>query len=262
MRWAVHAEWTKLRTVPSTAWLLLAIVGLTVALSAAATASADTSHCPSPNECFEDITKLSLTGVWLGQAAVAVLAVLAMTNEYGTRLIQTTLAANPWRVQVLAAKAAVLTVTVFGAGVLGVVGSLVAGRVILPGNGFTPANGYPPLSVADEPTLRAAAGTVLYLGLVALLSLGAATVIRDGATAITTVLALLFVVPVISQFVTDPTWSTRLRRYSPTTAGLAVQATTGLDRLPIGPWAGLGVLAAYAGTAMLGASAILKIRDA
>jgi ABC-2 type transport system permease protein len=62
--------------------------------------------------------------------------------------------------------------------------------------------------------------------------------------------------------VTDPTWSIRLQKYSPTTAGLAVQATTGLDGLPIGPWAGLGVLAAYAGAAMLGAAVLLKVRDA
>ncbi len=261
MRWAVQAEWTKLRTVPSTAWLLLAIVAFTAALGAAATASVDTSQCPSPAECFEDTTKLSLTGVWLGQAAVAVLAVLAMTNEYGTRLIQTTVAANPRRVQVLAAKAAVVTATVLGAGVLGVLGSLVAGRAILPGNGFTTAHGYPPLSVADTPTLRAAAGTVLYLGLVAVLSLGAGAVVRDTATAIMAVLALLFTVPMIAQFVTDPEWSTRLQRYSPTTAGLAIQATTGLDRLPIGPWAGLGVLAAYAGASMLLAAILLEVRD-
>jgi hypothetical protein len=30
------------------------------------------------------------------------------------------------------------------------------------------------------------------------------------------------------------------------TAGMAIQATTGLNSLPISPWAGLGVLAAWA----------------
>jgi ABC-2 type transport system permease protein len=253
-----------LRTAPSTAWLVLAVVAVTVALSSAAVATVaatDTAGCPSPTECFEDTTKLSLSGVWLGQAAVAVLAVLAVTNEYGTRMIQTTLTANPRRVQVLAAKAAVVTATVLVAGALGVSGSLAAGRIILPGNGFTAANGYPPLSPADAPTLRAAVGTVLYLGLVAVLSLGAGAAIRDGAAAITAVLALLFTAPMIAPFVTDPTWSTRVRKFSPTTAGMAVQATTGLDRLPIGPWAGLGVLAAYAAVAVVGAAVLLKARD-
>ncbi|MEZ0077168.1 hypothetical protein [Planotetraspora sp. GP83] len=47
-------------------------------------------------------------------------------------------------------------------------GSVLAGRLILPGNGFTPAHGYPPLALADGPTLRAAAGSVLYLALIRL----------------------------------------------------------------------------------------------
>jgi ABC-2 type transport system permease protein len=90
----MHAEWTKLRTVPASAWLVVGAVVFTVALSAVATASVSASHCPSPTKCSEDTTKLSLTGVKLGQVAVVVLAVLAMTNEYGTRMIHTTLSAT------------------------------------------------------------------------------------------------------------------------------------------------------------------------
>lgn len=259
---ALRAEWTKLRTVSSTAWLLLAAVAFTVAVGTLATASVDTSQCPTPTTCFEDITKLSLTGVWLGQIAVVVLAVLAITNEYGTGMIQTTLAATPQRGMVLVTKAAVVTATVLAAATVGVLGSLLAARSILPGNGFTPANGYPPLSLADEPTLRAAIGTVLYLGLVALLSLGVGTAIRDTAGAITTVLTLLYVFPVAAAFVTGPQWHERLQKLAPMTAGLAIQATKGLDQLPIRPWAGLGVLAAYAGAAMLLGAALFKLRDA
>jgi ABC-2 type transport system permease protein len=262
MRRAVHAEWTKLRTVPSTAWLLLAATALTVALSAAATASVNTSLCHSPTDCLEDTTKLSLTGVWLGQTAVAVLAVLAMTTEYGTRTIQATLAADPRRVRVLAAKAAVVTAAVLAAGTLGVLGSLAAGRALLPGNGFTPANGYPPLSLTDEPTLRAAAGTVLYLALVALLSLGLAAVIRDTAGAVTTVLSLLYLFPILAAFVKNEHWQERIRELAPTTAGLAIQATQRLDTLPIGPWAGLGVVAGYAAAALLLGATIFTARDA
>lgn len=262
MRRAVHAEWTKLRTVPSTWWLVLAAVAVTVAVSAGAAASVDVSLCPSPRECFEDTTRLTLTGVVLGQAAVAVFAVLAVTNEYGTRMIQTTLAAVPHRVTVVLTKAGVVTGTVLAAGTLGVAGSLLAGRVILPGNGFTPANGYPPLSLADGPTLRAAAGSVLYLGLIALLSLGIGTIARDTAGATITVLTLLYAVPIATALVSDPLWSERLHRVGPTTAGLAIQATTGLERLPIGPWAGLGVLAAYAAAAVLLGAWLFAVRDA
>jgi ABC-2 type transport system permease protein len=89
-----------------------------------------------------------------------VLAVLTITNEYATKMIQTSLAAEPRRGLVLASKASVVTAAVVVAGALGVAGSVFAARNILPGNGYTAANGYPPLSLADGPTLRAAGGTV------------------------------------------------------------------------------------------------------
>ena len=154
MREALHAEWTKLRTAPGTLWLLVAVVALTAALSAAAAAAAT---CPSAG-CGQDPAKISLTGIYLGQAVVAVLAVLAISGEYSTGMIRTTLAAMPRRTTVLAAKAAILTGLVLTAGTIAVLGSVLAGRLNLPGHGFTPAHGYPPLSLADGPVLRAAAG--------------------------------------------------------------------------------------------------------
>ncbi|MGI3198149.1 hypothetical protein ACRJ4W_04875 [Streptomyces sp. GLT-R25] len=45
-------------------------------------------------------------------------------------------------------------------------------------------------------------------------------------------------------------------------AGLAIQATRDLSRLPIGPWPGLGVLAAYALGLLLVAGAAFRARDA
>jgi ABC-2 type transport system permease protein len=53
-----------------------------------------------------------------------------------------------------------------------------------------------------------------------------------------------------------------MQRYAPMTAGLAIQATRNLGRLPIGPWPGLGVLAAYAGAALLAGGVLLRARDA
>ena len=68
---ATHAEWTKLRTVSSTSWLLLTSVGLTIG-AGAITSSAE--KCPA--SCGADPAKISLTGVMLGQTTIAVLAVL------------------------------------------------------------------------------------------------------------------------------------------------------------------------------------------
>jgi ABC-2 type transport system permease protein len=258
MRSALHAEWTKLRTVAGMIWLLLGAIALTVALSAAVAAAV---RCP-PAGCSDDTTRLSLTGIDLGQALVAILAVLVISREYSTGMIATTLTAMPRRPTVLAAKAIILTGTVAAAGTIAVLASLLAGRIILAGNGFTPAHGYPSLlSAADGPTLRAAAGSVLYLALIALLSLGVATAVRDSATAIGAVLGLLYLFPVIAQVVADPQWQRLLQQIGPMSAGLAIQATTGLDRMPIGPWAGLGILAAWAAAALLAGGLLLRLRD-
>jgi hypothetical protein len=65
------------------------------------------------------------------------------------------------------------------AGLLAVTGCLVVGRLMLPTGGLNTAHGYALVSISDSPTLRAALGSVLYLVLIALLSLGVATAIRD-----------------------------------------------------------------------------------
>jgi ABC-2 type transport system permease protein len=258
MRLALHAEWTKLRTAPGTIWLLLAVVASTVAVSTAATAAVT---CPSGG-CAVDPAKVSLTGIQLGQAVVAILAVLAISSEYGTGMIRISLTAMPRRTIVLAAKAAVLTGLVATAATIAVLASLLAGRLILPGHGFTPAHGYPLLSLGDGPVLRAAAGSVLYLALIALLSLGTATAVRDSATAIGVVLGLLYVFPIITQAFSDPHWRRHLQQIGPMSAGLSIQATTHLGTLPISPWAGLGVLATWSAAALLLAALLLGRRDA
>ncbi|MGW3462383.1 ABC transporter permease subunit, partial [Streptomyces olivaceoviridis] len=206
--------------------------------------------------------RMALTGVTVGQAVIAVFAVLAVSGEYGTGMIRTTLTAVPNRITVLTTKATVLTTVILASGTAAVLASLLVGRSILPGNGFTEAHGYAPLSLADGPTLRAAVGSVLYLVLIALLGLGVATAVREAATAIGIVLGLLYVFPVVTQVVNDPEWQRHLQQISPMTAGLAVQATVHLHELPIGPWAGLGVLAAWAAAALLVGSLLLHRRDA
>lgn len=253
----LHAEWTKLRTLPGTVWLLLGIVAATVAVSVLTAAGA---NCPVAG-CGQDPARMSLAGVDLGQALVAVLAVLVICGEYSSGTMAVTLAAMPRRASVLAAKAAVLTGLVLVTGSLAVAGSLLAGRLILPGHGFTAGHGFSPLSLADGPVLRAAAGSVLYLALIGLLSLGVATVVRDSAAAIGVALGLIYLFPVVAA-AAGPSWQRHLEQAGPMSAGLDIQATTGLHSLPLSPWAGLGVLAAWAATGLLAGALALRWRDA
>src|ERR1700691_3533515 len=88
---ALHAEWTKLRTLASTGWLLLGVVALTVGVSAAAVASATCPAGSPAGSCQPDPATISLTGIQAGQAIVALLAVLMISNEYSTGMIRVTL---------------------------------------------------------------------------------------------------------------------------------------------------------------------------
>jgi ABC-2 type transport system permease protein len=255
---ALHAEWTKLRTVAGPGWLLLATIALTAAVG---TVAANAVNCPGGG-CQVDPAKVSLTGIYLGQAIVAIVAVTAVSGEYSTGMIRLTLTATPRRWQVLAAKAAVVGTATLVTGAVAVLASMLAGGLLLTRHGIVPANGYETLSLGDGTVLRAAVGSVLYLALIALLGLGVAAVIRDSAVAIGVVLALLYLFPIVASFVTDQDWQRHLDQISPMTAGLYVQATTNLGSLPLTPWQGLGVLAAWAAGAMLAGGLLLRFRDA
>jgi ABC-2 type transport system permease protein len=251
MRDTLHAEWTKLRTAPGTGWLLAAAVALTVLLGALA---ATAVRCPAAAGCGQDPARVAFTGIQLGQAAVAILAVLMIGGEYGTGLIQITLAATPRRATVLAAKALVLSALVLATGTLAAAGSVLAGRLLLP-TGL-------PLPLDHGAVLRATAGSVLYLLLIALLSLGVGTVVRESAVALGVVFGLLFLFPVLAAATSDPDWHRHLQQLGPMTAGLTILATTGLGDLPLTPWQGLGVLAAWTAGSLLAGGLLLRARDA
>jgi ABC-2 type transport system permease protein len=253
---AIHAEWAKLRTLANTWWLLAGIVAVTVAVSVVVMASIHVS----PNAAGQDPTKIALIGVAVGQAVVAVLAVLAVGEEYGSGMIRVTLAAIPRRELMLGAKVINLGGLTLIAAVPAVAGCLIAGRLLLPVTVLDPAHAYQlvPLSRA---TLRAAGGSVLYLGLIAVLSASIATVVRDTAVSTGVVLALLYLPVLLAQLLTGPL-RRHLEQIAPMSAGLAIQATRNLQTQPVSPWVGLGILAAWGLGTLLAGMTILKLRDA
>jgi ABC-2 type transport system permease protein len=259
---AIRAEWTKLRTLMSTPWLLLAAVVVSLGIGAEATSDAGNRICLTPSDCLDDVPKLSLIGLQFGQALVVVLAVLMMSEEYGTRLIGVSLAAVPRRWRLYLSKATVLSGVVVLVGTLSVMVSLLVACSVLPGTAFSAANGFRADSFGNGLALRAAYGSVLYLVLVALLSYGVAAVLRDTAGSIATMLLLLYMGPILTKVVTDATWLNRIDRYSPMLAGLKIQATIALDSLTMSPWRGLGVLAMWAAGALLAGMLMLQLRDA
>ncbi len=252
MNHALHAEWTKLRTLPGTWWLL----------AAAAAAFACPQGACTPRLTAVDPAKLGLTGVYLGQVIIALLAVLAVGGEYGTGMIRLTLTAIPRRLTAFTAKALVTTAAALTASVLAVSGSALAGWLILPARGVSAVHGYAPLSLENAADLRAACGSVLYLTLIALLAFGITTAVRDAGVGIGVVLGLLFVFPIMSAVIPDQALARHLEQVAPMSVGLDIQATVGLQSLPLAPWQGLGVTAAWAAGALVLGAAVLRLRDA
>jgi len=166
----------------------------------------------------------------------------------------------PRRLAWFFAKAAVLTAPMLAASAVAVAGAALAGRLILPGHGITPAHGYASLTSGTD--WRAAAGAVLYLMLIALLSLGVAAAVRDSAAAIGLVLGVLYLFPLAAAVVSNPPLARHLQQIGPLPAGLDAQATTGLSNLPLTPWQGLGVTALWALGALILGAVVLRLRDA
>jgi len=135
------------------------------------------------------------------------------------------------------------------AGTTAVLGSLLAGRLILPRHGFTATRGYP---ARPWPTGQRFARPPVdpYLTLIALLSLGIAAIVRDSATSIGVILGLPLPSPIISQVIGNPHWQRMLQQIAPMSAGLAIQATTISTAAPQ-PWAGLGVTTGWAAAALV-----------
>jgi len=239
VRAALRAEWTKLRTVPDAAVALPLIALLTVAVSVAASTAASA-----------DVVRSSLLGVELGQAAVAVWGVQILAGEYGSGLITATFTALPRRLDVLAAKAVYLVAGVLAAGLPSIALSVLAGHRL--------ATGYPALT--SGPVLRAATGAVAYLCLIGLLGLGVAALVRSPVGGTGTVLGLLLA-PTLTMAFLPLDWQRWLYKLAPSTAGQSIQSTVDLKTLPIGPYAGLAVAAAWA-IVVLGAGALtIRARD-
>jgi ABC-2 type transport system permease protein len=248
---ALLSEWTKIRTLRSTFFTLAATVAFVVGLGALI--SYESSVHYTPQDAPWDPTTMSLSGLVIGQLTIAVLGVLAITGEYGTGMIRTSLAAVPRRGRLLAAKAAV-----FGAVALvtGEVVSWVAffvGQLMISGHQFT-------ASLSQPDVARAVTGGGLYIAVIGLMAIAAGTILRHTAAAITAVIGVLFVLPGVLEALPD-SWRLPVEKYWPTRAGEQIlQVTRDPNTLPA--WLGFGELALFVAVLFGLAYFLLRSRDA
>jgi ABC-type transport system involved in multi-copper enzyme maturation permease subunit len=256
LRRALRMEWTKLRSVRSTTWSLLAIAALTIVFGAVSCSTSHTEGLAPGNPGDEQVVILSLAGVYFAQIAAVALGALAVGSEYATGTIRPTFVAHPRRRTVLSAKVAIVGGLVLGVGAAATVVAFYVGQAILHGNGFTADNGYPAATLSDESVLRTVAMVAVYPAVLALLSVAAAVIVRHTATAISVLLGLLLV-PFIVGALLPEELGEAIQEASPM-AGLAAQE----QGAPIGPWAGFAVTAAWAIASLLAALWLIRRRDA
>ncbi|MET7797889.1 ABC transporter permease [Streptomyces decoyicus] len=245
----IRSEWAKLRTVRATVCCLLATAAVAVGISGIVATAIDKKG-PQP---IGQLVINSHIGYGVGQLAVVVLAVTTIGSEYSTGTIRTSLTAVPWRRPWLVAKALVTAALVL---VTGVLLSIVCFAVEY---ASAPAVSG---SVTDPSVVRAVLGGGLYLSALAVLSLAVGAMLRSTVGGIVVMFTLLFVVPALAS---APALS-RLARLLPGSLTPGSAGWTIMQPGPmlggLGPWAGFGVLCAWAAVAMAGALYLLDKRDA
>jgi ABC-type transport system involved in multi-copper enzyme maturation permease subunit len=202
-----------------------------------------------PQQPDDDAVEAALLGVIAGLMALIAVGVLFATSEYRKGMIRTTFAATPRRGRVLAAKALVLGGITFVLSLAGVVASFLLAGPALRKHGFGPP-AFPTQSLLDGAVLRVLLLSALFMTGVAVFALALGTLLRHSAAAITLTVALV-VLPVIAGSVLPGT-SPRWLMYTTLAGGFAtLRAKPPTETLAepwamIGPWAGLGVVCAYA----------------
>jgi ABC-2 type transport system permease protein len=212
----LRSEATKLRSVRSTVWTLVATVVATVGvgtlLSLARVSRWD--HLSLRERLSIDPTAVSLRGVFLAQLAIGVLGVLVISAEYSTGMIRTTLTAVPHRRMLLFAKATVFAVVAFVVATIAAFIAFFAGQSVLAGK-------HADVALSDPGVLRAVLGAGAYLTLIGLLGLALATLLRRTAGAIATLFGLVLVLPALVDALPSP-WNTDVGKLLPINAGRAM----------------------------------------
>jgi ABC-type transport system involved in multi-copper enzyme maturation permease subunit len=244
-------EWIKLRSLWSTGWIFAIFAASMVGLAILSLGFQNQQLSPAELAAF-DPTQAGFQGLLISVPAIGILGVLAITGEFSSGLIRTTLAAVPSRPRVLAAKAAVL------AAVTLVAGEVLAFAAFFAGEGFL-ASSKPHASLGQEGVARAVLMGGAIPCLFAFIGLGLGALVRHTAAAVSLVFGVLFVLPVLA-FTLQRHGA--IIHYTPfeiaQNSMVAVKPVSGA----IGPWQGLLVMCLYAAAALAAGGWSLTRRDA
>lgn len=254
----LRSEFTKIRSVRSTYWTLLVLLVVSIGLGAAISwgvASHWSKMNPADRLTF-DATATSLGGLaFLGELVTVVLGALAISSEYSTGMIRTSLTVMPRRGVLYSAKAAVITGVLLITAVIAAFAAFWVGQAML-------SSTHDSATLSQPNVLRAVIGAALYVTMCGLFAYGVGSMVRHTAGAITTMVALLFVLPILSNLLPS-NWYADVVRWLPSSAGDAITGTvSGVHPHLFSPWGEFAVLAAYTVAALIAGIVLFRKRDA
>jgi len=256
----VAAEWVKIRSLRSTWWALALAFVLFPLLAAMRSASVATIADDAPPGFFVGPAYVT-SGVTLALLVLCGLGVVAVTGEYRTGQIRSTLAAAPTRLPALWAKLTVVVGLAFATAFVGTLAGWAAAAPWFDEIGMG-------VDLTDAEHVRLMIGVPLYLAAMTALAYAIGAVIRSSAAGITAVLGLVFVVePAFAYIPWEPLQ--QLAGYLPTAAGARLVTSdsigsivTGSGATALGPWEGYLVLLGWVAAALVTAAVLLRRRDA
>jgi ABC-2 type transport system permease protein len=253
------AEWTKIRSVRSTVWTLLLFVVLTVGFTTLftwLTASNWTGRDAATRNAAVVANPVGFilgAGIGLGQLTICVLGVLVITAEYSTGVIRSSLLAVPRRLPMLAAKAAVFAVLMV------IVAEIVAFACFFIGSAIL--HSRVPVTLSGPNVLRSVFGAGLYLTVLGLFALAVGLLIRHTAGAITTVIGIVLVLPILSGLLPG-SWGAHINAYLPEQAGSLIYSTHRDATALLSAWQGFGVFCLWTAVLLAAGAYLLMRRDA
>jgi len=259
---AISSEWIKFRSLRSTRFTLVAVVILSIGLSALicfAQRHAWAMESYPEHQAF-DPTATSLSGFFFAEIAIGVIGVLIMSSEYSSGSIRSTLAATPVRPMVLLAKVIVLFCSTLVVAEICSFGSFFVGQAILSGVTTT-------ATLATPGALKAVLLGGLSLSLLALFALGLATMLRHTAGAITVYVALTFVLFLLV-LALPSSWGTHIFKYLPeiltnSMRSTGAASTSGAQYGAIySPLVSTLIMSSYAVASLIAGGIALQRRDA
>jgi ABC-2 type transport system permease protein len=248
------SEWIKFRSLRSSVWTLLTAVVLSIgigALFSAVSASQYHTFSPADRASFSPIST-SLNGTLFSQLAIGVLGVLLISGEYSTGMIRSSLTVVPKRLPMLWGKLAVFAGVVFTLTLVTSFVSFFLGQALLSSHHLN-------VSISAPGALRSVIGAAMYVTVAGMIGMALGALLRNTAAGISTFVAAFFVIPPLTDLL-PASWSSHFAQYLPAAAGESL-FEGGRDLThALAPWAGFGVLCAYA--VMLIAFAAWRLRRA